>query len=206
MAPKTALHSAGTLTSFWMLLFLSEITVLQPSYSNDKPAHLFYHRSAICLLLYGKWNCIKIKLKESEHILFPWLALTFQPIKLSFILVKNLKTGRKYPPLGTVGSSLCGIDWLSHCLRLILSRAGGACEVIALDPGSPLDSIQCLHDPKASLYFSSKSLTSQRVVLEPTRLVTLIPRKWPHMWQAIEFGMIALSDGTKSAENMSEKR
>lgn len=113
---KTALHSTGTLTHFWMLLFLSGITVLQLSYSNNKPAHLFYHLSAICLVFYGKWNCIKIKLKESEHILFPWFALTFQPIKLFLILVKNLKTNRKYPPLGTVGNSLCGIDWLAFTL------------------------------------------------------------------------------------------
>lgn len=26
------------------------------------------------------------------------------------ILVQNLKTGRKYPPLGAVGNSLCGIE------------------------------------------------------------------------------------------------
>lgn len=113
---KTALHSAGTLTSFWMLLFLSEITLLQPSYNNNKPAHLFYHLSAICLVFYRKWNCIKIKLKESEHIFFLSFALTFQPIKLFSILVKNLKTDKKYPLLGTVSSSLCGIDWLAFTL------------------------------------------------------------------------------------------
>lgn len=78
----------------------------------------------------------------------------------------------------------------------------GACEVIALDPGSPLGSIQCLHDPKASLYFSSKSLTWERIVLEPTRLVGVIARKWPHTWDGGGFGTVGLSEGAKPAENM----